>query len=82
MIRFVCALLTFLSAIFLAPVFLLPLAALYAFAFFAPELVVFGALIDLYFGYAGAIPLYVTGASILVVLAEFLKPRLSFYSNK
>lgn len=70
----------FLTSLFLAPWLVLPLAVLYALVFFAPELVVFGALIDAYFWHGDAIPVYVIGASLIVVVAELIKPHLSFYS--
>lgn len=66
--------------LFISPWFVLPLAALYSFFFFAPELIVFGALIDAYFRY-DTLPEYVIGASLIVIIAELTKPYLSFYST-
>lgn len=71
----------FLASLFLAPWLLAPVAAVYALRFFAPELIVFGALIDSYFGHDGTLPIYVIGASLIVVVAEIVKPHLSFYST-
>ena len=72
--------LMFLSSLFLTPWLVLPLATMYALVYFAPELIVFGALIEAYFGFGNTIPIYVIGTSLIVVLAEFIKPHLSFYS--
>lgn len=71
----------FVAALFFSLWLVAPLAVAYSLVFFAPELIVFGVLIDAYFGFGNAVPVYVIGASLIVVVSELLKPHLSFYST-
>ena len=82
MIRFCAAcILLFLSTL-LSPWLLLPFAILHAFSWFAFELIIIAAAIDAYFGVLYVAPYYTISALGLVVLAEWVKPRLSVYADE
>jgi hypothetical protein len=79
--RIFASLIILFISIFLPPVVILPLAILHALSWFALELVVFGALIDVYFGGASVLPFYTLIAIAIVFCAEYLKPYLTFYND-
>lgn len=63
--------------------FVLPLWLCYAFAFRAYELIALGVFLDACFGYQISWHvLYTLVAVALCVGAEFLKPRIAFYSRE
>ena len=59
---------------------LLPIALLHALAWFGLELIIIATLIDVYFGAGSVVPYYTLAAVVIVAVAEWVKPRLSFYS--
>ncbi len=64
------------TTVFLTPFFSLPLAAYYAYRYFALELIVLAFLIDTYFGRAAEWPLYTIAAFAIVLAAESAKRYL------
>ena len=62
------------------PWLLLPVAILHALAWFGIELIILGALFDVYFGAGHVVPYYTLAAAAVVGVAEWLKPRLAFCS--
>ena len=81
MTRISLALLMTLTAVFLPIWLVIPLAVAYAVRFWAIELVVFGALIDAYFGAVTAWPYYTLAAIAIVVTAELAKQHLTLFKN-
>lgn len=61
---------------FVTPILAAPLAAYYAYRYFAIELVVLAFLIDAYFGQASEWPLYTIAAALMVLAAESAKRYL------
>lgn len=68
----------FLVTIFTTPLLSLPLSVWYSFHFFAPELIVLGAVLDSYFNIAGAWPYYTIGTALIVLGAELSKRHFMF----
>ena len=66
----------FLIGIFTTPLLLIPLAIIYAYNYFAIELLVMGFLIDTYFGAASTLPLYTIGAFLIILGSETAKRYL------
>lgn len=81
MVRILCFCALFAAAIVLPWWLVAPFALVYAFAFRAYELLALAACIDAYFGAAAQIPYYTLGALSFMIVAEFVKPYLSFYSR-
>ena len=79
-VRIVAGLAITLAGLLAAPWLVLPVAVLHALAWFGLELILIGAAFDAYFGAGHGVPYYTIAAIGLVVVAEWLKPRLSFYS--
>lgn len=79
--RWFTGIIIFTVSIFVSPWVILPLAVLHALSWFALELVVFGVLIDVYFGVGISIPYYTLSALLIVFIAEYVKPYLTFYSE-
>lgn len=67
-----------IGSVFLTPLLSLPLACLYAFYYFAPELILLGFFIDIYFGQASQWPIYIIGTTTIVLAAEASKQYLLF----
>lgn len=74
--RTLLAILMFLSALFLPVWLVVVLAGLYAWRFFALELIFIAALVDAYFGLAVSWPYYTIGAFTIIVMAEYAKRTL------
>lgn len=66
----------FILAIFVTPLLSVPAALWYAARWYAPELIVFGLFIDIYFGAAAAWPFYTAAAGAIVLAAELSKRYL------
>ena len=81
MMRVIAGFLILFLSTLLSPLMLLPLVMLHALAWFGWELLIIGALIDSYFGVVHTVPWYTLTAVVLVVLAEWLKPHLTFYAE-
>ena len=79
--RLIAGLIIFIVSIFVPPLVILPLAILHSLSWFALELIIFAALIDVYFGVVSGLPYYTLGAIIIVLVVEYLKPYLTFYSE-
>jgi len=79
-VRIVAGLVITLVGLLASPWLVLPVAMLHALAWFGLELILIGAVFDAYFGAGHGVPHYTLIAISLVVVAEWLKPRLSFYS--
>ena len=79
--RLIAGLIIFVVSIFVPPLVILPLAILHALSWFALELIVFAALIDIYFGVVSDLPYYTLSAIVIVLVVEYLKPYLTFYSE-
>ena len=73
MSRAIFIVLIFLSVLFTSPWLAAPFAAIYALRWFAPELLIIGAVVDIYFGVADAWPFYTIGAFVIVLAAELGK---------
>lgn len=71
----------FVSAVVLPWWAVIPLALIYAAFFRAYELVVLAALIDGFFGAGITLPYYTIGAFLILLLAEWVKPSLSFLND-
>jgi len=67
---------TLLVTVFVTRILALPLAAYYAYRYFAVELVVLAFLIDVYFGQASNWPFYTLSAFLIVFAAESAKRYL------
>jgi len=79
--RWINGLIIFVVSVFVSPLIILPLAVLHALSWFSLELIVFGVLIDAYFGISSDYPYYTLSALGIVFIAEFIKPYLTFYSE-
>ena len=78
----VWTLLLFLASTMPLP-FLMLFVVLYALKWSAYELIVLGVLIDGYFGFTiHEWPLYTISIVIVVIGVEFIRPRLSFYTER
>lgn len=73
MFRLIHLILLIIAAIFLSPLFALPLAVLYSFRYYAPELVIIGLLLDVYFGVVSNWPEYTIFAFIIVIVGEMAR---------
>jgi hypothetical protein len=69
-----------LAGIIAGPWLVLPAAVLHALAWFGIELIFIAAGIDAFFGVGHGVPYYTIAAVIIVGGAEWVKPRLSFYT--
>lgn len=76
MSRVILISLIFLSAIFTTPWLTLPFAAMYSLRWYAPELLMIGCVIDIYFGVSGTWPIYTVTAFVLVMAAELGKKHV------
>lgn len=79
--RWFTGIIIFTVSIFVSPLVILPLAILHALSWFGLELIVIGVLIDVYFGVGITIPYYTLAALVIVFVAEYIKPYLTFYSE-
>jgi len=70
------------ATVLLPAVLLVPLVLIYAFNFWAWELILLAVLIDAYFGSAVVAPYYTYGAIALVLIAEYSKKNLSLFLNE
>lgn len=68
----------FLITTFTTPLLSLPLAIWYAVRYFAPELILVGAMLDSYFNVAATWPHYTVGAGVIVLVSELVKRHLIF----
>lgn len=81
MMRFVAGAIIGILATVVPPLVLLPFVILHALSWYALELIFIAALIDGYFGVAFGIPYYTLVAGVIVLVAEWIKPHLSFYAR-
>ena len=82
-LRFISLLCIIALALFAPVVVTVLCVSVYAFFFFAPELIVLGLCIDgLYGGGAHAVPWYTISALSIVLIAEWAKPRLLMYNDQ
>lgn len=81
-LRIICFLILLFASVFVPPWILIPFVAAYAFRFHAYELIVAAACIDAYLGLGMGAPYYTLGVSVIVVFFEWLKPSLSFYTER
>ncbi|MEX0917702.1 MAG: hypothetical protein WDZ93_00945 [Candidatus Paceibacterota bacterium] len=81
LLRIVCCIGMLVASILLPWFIVLPLAVVYVLWSRAYELVVLAAFIDAYFGSAVLIPYYTLTAAALFLVAEWVKPSLSFYTR-
>ncbi len=82
-VRFISLLCIIALALFAPVVVTVLCVGVYAFFFFAPELIVVGLAIDaLYGGGAHTVPWYTISGLCIVLLAEWAKPRLLLYNEQ
>ena len=67
---------------FLSPWALVPFVVVYAFRWHAYELLIAAACIDAYLGLGMGLPYYTLGTGCVLIVLEWLKPSLSFYTER
>ncbi len=72
--------LLFLSTLVPLPLALLLFAA-HAFVWSGSELLFIAAAVDIYFGHSSEYPLYLLATAAILLLLEWVKPRLLFYNE-
>lgn len=68
-------------SIHVSPLLVLPLVLVYLCLWSGYELLVGAFLIDAYFGVTAPWPVYTLGVTVVMVLIEWLRPRLAFYTT-
>lgn len=77
--RIIAAIVLLFLLVSVSPLFVAPFVLLYAWYWFAPELIIFGALIDAYFG-VDTVASYTLTLTLLILIIEWLRPKLSLYT--
>lgn len=72
----------FILSTLVHPLILLPLALWHALNWRAYELLIIAVCADAYFGISYTIPYYTISTLIILIVAEWLRVHLSFYTNR